>query len=183
MVAATTWQTECWPQTIDEFDRLVEATQDELVHFAFYRLGNRPDAEDTVQDVYVQAFRDRVKQRHITEVRPYLFRMVRNRCTDVLRRRRWKGDVRGEEPAAGGDALTAMVAREEAKAFCRLLDRIPEREAEVIRLRAWSELSFAEIAVTVGAAVPTVKSRFRYGIDKLRRLLNPEGDTYDEPRR
>ena len=41
---------EAWPQTIGEFDRLIEATKDELVHFAFYRLGNRDDAEDVVQD-------------------------------------------------------------------------------------------------------------------------------------
>jgi RNA polymerase sigma-70 factor (ECF subfamily) len=70
-----------------------------------------------------------------------------------------------------------MVAREEARELARLLGQIPEREAEVIRLRAWSELSFAEVAVAVGAAVPTVKSRFRYGIEKLRRLLTLQGGT------
>jgi RNA polymerase sigma-70 factor (ECF subfamily) len=58
-----------------------------------------------------------------------------------------------------------------------LLDQIPESEAEVIRLRAWSDLSFAEVAVAVGAAESTVKSRFRYGIEKLRRLVNLEGGT------
>ncbi|HTP32295.1 MAG TPA: RNA polymerase sigma factor [Candidatus Acidoferrales bacterium] len=174
MTAAATLQIESWPQTISEFERLVEATQDELVQFAFYRLGNRADAEDAVQDVYVQAFRDRDKRRHITEVRPYLFRMVRNRCTDVLRGRSRKPAGQGQE-AGAGDTLADMLAREEAGEFARLLDRIPEREAEVIRLRAWSELSFAEVAVAVGAAVPTVKSRFRYGIEKLRRLLNLEG--------
>ena len=44
----------------------------------------------------------------------------------------------------------------------------------MLRLRAWAELSFAEVAVALGAAVPTVKSRFRYGIEKLRRLLDLE---------
>ena len=168
---------ENWPQTIDEFERLVEATQDELVHFAFYRLGNRADAEDVVQDVYVQAFRDRVKRRHVTEVRAYLFRMVRNRCTDVLRARLRKSGQIAEETVGPEDTLSAVVAHEEARELARLLDQIPEREAEVIRLRAWSELSFAEVAGAVGAAVPTVKSRFRYGIRRLRRLLNSEGGT------
>jgi RNA polymerase sigma-70 factor (ECF subfamily) len=175
MVAATTLQVESWPQTIDDFDRLVEATQDELVQFAFYRLGSQADAEDAVQDVYVQAFRDRVKRRQVTEVRPYLFRMVRNRCTDVLRARSRKSGLTAEEAPGSEDTLSAIVASEEARKLARLLDQIPEREAEVIRLRAWSELSFAEVAVAVGAAVPTVKSRFRYGIEKLRRLLNMEG--------
>jgi len=54
----------------------------------------------------------------------------------------------------------------------RVLDSIPDREAEVVRLRVHSELSFAEIAIAVGVSVPTVKSRFRYGLDKLRRALN-----------
>lgn len=175
MVAAAALRIENWPQTIDAFDRLVEATQDELVEFACYRLGNQADAEDVVQDVYVQAFRDRVKRRHVTEVRPYLFRMVRNRCTDVLRARSRKSGQIAEETMGAGDALSAIVAREAAGELSRLLDRIPEREAEVIRLRAWSELSFAEVAVAVCASVPTVKSRFRYGIRRLRRLLNLEG--------
>jgi RNA polymerase sigma-70 factor (ECF subfamily) len=175
MVAATTLHIESWPQTVEAFDRLVEATQDELVQFAFYRLANQADAEDAVQDVYVQAFRDRVKRRHVTEVRPYLFRMVRNRCTDVLRARSRRPGQSAGEGIGTDDTLSAMVARDEARKLGRLLDQIPEREAEVIRLRAWAELSFAEVAVAVGAAVPTVKSRFRYGIEKLRRLLNLEG--------
>lgn len=176
MAAAVTLQIGNWPQTIGEFDRLIEATQDELVQFASYRLGNREDAEDAVQDVYVQAFRDRTKRRHIAEVRPYLFRMVANRCTDVLRARsRQSGKaVTGDSPAPG-DMLSSLAAREQAHRLSRLLDRLPEREAEVVRLRAWSELSFAEIAIGVGASVPTVKSRFRYGIDRLRRLMCPEG--------
>jgi RNA polymerase sigma-70 factor, ECF subfamily len=175
MVAAAALRIENWPQTIDGFDRLVEATQDELVQFAFYRLGNQADAEDVVQDVYVHSFRDRVKRRHVTEVRPYLFRMVRNRCTDILRARSRESSRITEETIGAGDTLSAIVAREAAGEMARLLDQIPEREAEVIRLRAWSELSFAEVAVAVGASVPTVKSRFRYGIQKLRRLLNLEG--------
>jgi RNA polymerase sigma-70 factor (ECF subfamily) len=56
-----------------------------------------------------------------------------------------------------------------------LLEGIPEREAEVVRLRAYSDLSFAEIASAVGSSVPTVKSRFRYGIGKLRRLFRELG--------
>jgi RNA polymerase sigma-70 factor (ECF subfamily) len=156
---------------------LIEASQDELVRFAFYRLGNRDDAEDVVQDVYVKAYRDRARRRHITRVRPYLFRMVGNRCTDLLRARsRETGDPVAEEYACvGDDAFSSAAAHEEAKALSRLLGSIPQKEAEVIRLRAFSELSFAEIADAVGSSVPTVKSRFRYGLDKLRRLLVPKG--------
>jgi RNA polymerase sigma-70 factor (ECF subfamily) len=177
MVAAPILTVECWPQTTGDFERLVEATQDELVQFAFYRLGNQADAEDAVQDVYVQAFRDRAKRPHVTEVRPYLFRMVRNRCTDLLRARGRNSGRAGHTTISDDGTAETIAARDEAREFARLLDQIPRREAEVIRLRAWAELSFAEIAVAAGVPIPTVKSRFRYGIQKLRRLLNLEGGT------
>jgi RNA polymerase sigma-70 factor (ECF subfamily) len=166
---------ETWPQTVEEFDGLIDTTQDELIHFAFYRLGNQDDAEDAVQDVYVQAFRDRHKRRHITAVRAYLFRMVSNRCIDVLRARaQQKGNPVAGEPQTEEDASSPLDARERAESLRRLLQAIPQREAEVISLRAFSELSFAEIADALKSSVPTVKSRFRYGIDKLRRLLLQE---------
>jgi RNA polymerase sigma-70 factor (ECF subfamily) len=156
-----------------------------MVHFAFYRLGNHHDAEDVVQDVYVQAFRERNERRHITGVRPYLFRMVNNRCIDVLRARSRQSEGRvTNELTTGENAFSSVAAREQAETLSRLLHSIPEKEAEGIRLRAFSELSFAEVAEAVGSSVPTVKSRFRYGIYKLRRLLCPEGGTINElPRR
>ena len=108
-MAATTLEIESWPQTIDDFDRLIETTQDELLQFAFYRLGNRADAEDAVQDVYVQAFRDRAKRQHVTGVRPYLFRMVRNRCTGALRLRSRQARQAAGETFRGEDAFSSIV--------------------------------------------------------------------------
>jgi RNA polymerase sigma-70 factor (ECF subfamily) len=171
-------QIETWPQTIEEFERLIEATQDDLVNFAFHRLGNQDDAEDAVQDIYVQAFRDRTKRRHITEIRPYLFRMTGNRCIDLVRARvRRPAEPLTDTVAAGESTFLLVAAREQTSTLLRLLEDIPEREAEVIRLRAFSDLSFAEVAAIVGTSVSTVKSRFRYGVDKLRRVLCPEGET------
>jgi len=154
---------ETWPQTVDEFDSLIEATQDELIHLAFYRLGNKHDAEDAVQDIYVQAFRDRNKRRHITAARAYLFRMVSNKCIDVLRAHaRQQGNLVTDEAATGEDVSSSFDARERAETLRRLLRSVPAKEAEVVYLRAFSELSFAEVAEAVRSSVPTVKSRIRY---------------------
>jgi RNA polymerase sigma-70 factor (ECF subfamily) len=73
--------------------------------------------------------------------------------------------------------FSLVAARQQSNRLLRLLEGIPEREAEVIRLRAYSDLSFAEVAAVIGASVPTIKSRFRYGIEKLRRALCREGET------
>lgn len=162
---------ECWPQTIREFEALVEAIQDRLLHFAFYRLGNLQDAEDVVQEAFVRAYADREKLRKITWVTPYLFRMVGNRCMDLLRKRQRAGPELHEASAASPPDESGL----EQRRIEGLLSRLPQREADVLRLRVFTELQFDEIAVVVGRSVPTVRSRFRYGIEKLRKILIREG--------
>jgi RNA polymerase sigma-70 factor (ECF subfamily) len=161
-----------WPQSVEAFEALVEAVQHELVHFAFCRLRRLEDAEDTVQDVLVRAYLEREKHRGVTGVRPYLFRMVANRCTDVLRRRQrteWRRDHTDPADLAGrGSADPATTRLDEIEG---LLTRLPERQAEAIRLRVFGRLPFAAIAEAVGVSLPTIKSRFRYGVERLRGIL------------
>jgi RNA polymerase sigma-70 factor (ECF subfamily) len=159
-----------WPQTVSEFEELVEAVQDELVHFAFCRLRNRQDAEDAAQEVLVRAYMDREKLRGIVRVRPYLYRMVANRCTDVLRR---------QKRTAGGDTLLAGLAAPEPVLdrlgeIENLLTRLPKRQAETIRLRVFGGLTFRAISEAAGVSLPTIKSRFRYGVERLRGILTKE---------
>jgi RNA polymerase sigma-70 factor (ECF subfamily) len=104
--------------------------------------------------------------------------MVRNRCIDFHRLRlRRPADAVTDQVASSEDTFSVVAEQEQSKELHRLLEGIPSREAEVIRLRILSEMSFAEVALIVGTSVPTVKSRFRYGLDKLRRVLNVEGET------
>lgn len=164
-----------WPQSVAEFERLVEAVQDELVHFAFCRLRSLEDAEDTVQDVLVRAYLEREKRRGVTGVRPYLFRMVANRCTDILRQRQ-RAERRRDpsDPADLAGRPGAEPAVDRLEEIERLLVRLPRRQAEAIRLRVFGCLPFAAIAEAVGVSLPTIKSRFRYGVERLRGILTKE---------
>jgi RNA polymerase sigma-70 factor (ECF subfamily) len=161
-----------WPQSVEQFEALVEAVQHELVHFAFCRLRSLEDAEDAVQDVLVRAYLDRAKHRAVTGVRPYLFRMVANRCTDVLRQRRRSEQRRDSSDPADLAARTGPVDRLDE--IERLLTRLPQRQAEAIRLRVFGSLPFGAIAEAVGVSLPTIKSRFRYGVERLRGILTKE---------
>jgi RNA polymerase sigma-70 factor, ECF subfamily len=165
-----------WPQSADEFGRLLDAYLDRLVRYAFCRLGSVQDAEDVVQDVLVRVFRDRSRERQISTVGPYLYRCVANGCIDFRRKRSRedglddKSDVEslpGEprSPTAGAEAI------EELRRVDRLLGRLPEAQAEVVRLRVFDELTLAEIGEVVGCSVNTVCSRLRYGFRKLREFV------------
>jgi RNA polymerase sigma-70 factor (ECF subfamily) len=65
-----------------------------------------------------------------------------------------------------------MVGQDRRRAIEHVLSQIPVAEADVIRLRIYGELPFEGVAAAVGCPLATAKSRFRYGIDKLRRLLD-----------
>ena len=57
--------------------------------------------------------------------------------------------------------------------FRSALHQLPESQREVLVLRIWGELSFAEIATALGDSINTVASRYRYALDGLRRILKP----------
>jgi RNA polymerase sigma-70 factor (ECF subfamily) len=151
-----------WPQSVADFDALIEATQRRLIQFAFCRLRSLADAEDVVQDVYVQAYRDRERHRDVDNAVPFLFRMVANRSTDLLRKRVGHAEVCPTQVERAVDC--SADSAEHQQWIDTLLARLPARQAAVIRLRIYGELPFDAVARSVGCSVPTVKSRFRYGI-------------------
>jgi RNA polymerase sigma factor (sigma-70 family) len=165
-----------WPTTLHDYERLVEAFQDRLVRYAFRRLGNLHDAEDVAQEVLVRAYDSREDRRRVLCVRAYLYRMASNCCTDHLRMRGRRDSSTKEMevmqlPSHQPDGLQEATAAEELRRIEALLRRIPARHAEVVRLRVLDELHLNEIAEVIGRPLPTVKSRLRYGLEKLRKIV------------
>ena len=167
-----------WPQSTAEYEALVESLQDALVRYAFRRLGSLQDAEDIVQNVLLKAFTERKRLKKISRVVPYLYRMLANACTDFLRkyngRQVYLEELKLVEVSVKGGDCTEEAAVRELARIESLLAPLPEEQAEVIRLRVQDGLSFAQIAEMQGCPVATVKSRFRYGLDKLQTKLSKE---------
>ena len=166
-----------WPQTAAEFEPLIVMYQDRLVRYAFRRLGDLQDAEDVAQEVFVKAFVQRSELNAVYCVTAYLYRMTSNLCTDRGRRRRLNVtsiyDVNPElMPNRDISASQQAIAKQELKRAEDLLARIPDEQAEVVRLSVLDELSAKEIAEMLGSSIATVKSRLRYGLDKLRRVVS-----------
>ena len=169
-----------WPQSQEDFERFVEAYAQRLVSYAYRRMGSIQDAEDVVQEVFVRTYAERAKRKEVSAVVPYLYRMTANACTDALRKRkRAKGFLRrfvGESLPSGHENAVALYAvSEEVQKAEALLQRLPKRQAEAIRLRVFDELSLSEIAEVVGCRPNTVSSRLRYGFRKLRTIVSREG--------
>lgn len=165
-----------WPQTPDQFEELVEAFQHRLIWFASHRLVELAEAEDVVMEVFGRAYASRKKLRTIEHVGPYLYRMTANACTDRLRRRRPKvisiEMIRAEELSDSQPmASERIAAAEKLRRIEQLLGGLPRRQAEAIRLCVLDELSLADAARILACPLPTLKSRLRHGLKKLRRFI------------
>lgn len=158
---------------LSDLVRVIGMERDALLTYACYRLGNRSDAEDVLQDCYLrlhERFSDGQECAKLN-IMNYVFRSLSNLCTDRLadRTRHLTVDL-GQQ-----DVVETDTDNRESE-YCRIttmLDRIPEEQAEVIRLRMYGNRSFAEISNILQVPLPTVKSRFLYGIEKIRKAMKP----------
>jgi RNA polymerase sigma-70 factor, ECF subfamily len=148
----------------DEVRRLYEVHGRALLAYACAFLHDPSEAEDVLHQVFLQLLRDGG-----TEISSagYLFRAVRNRVLNHLRRRSREvaldvaldGRVPWLESPSG--------STETALALQSALTTLPTEQREVIVLRVWGQLTFEEVADVVGVSPNTAASRYRYGLAKL----------------
>ena len=163
-------------------EHLLEAERPGMLQYACYRLGDRADAEDAVQDVFVRVHQRMAQgdfeQRNLAG---YLYRTLANLCVSRQReaRRRTMVLLDRQPGEAFATPLVDKPFASEAEDFeqeyrriSRLLCEIPDEQAEVIRLHYYGDKTFREIAEMLGVPVTTVKSRFVYGLEKIRKGLN-----------
>jgi RNA polymerase sigma-70 factor, ECF subfamily len=162
---------------LKEFEEFIVKHQDRLVRHAFFKLGNLQEAEDVVQNTLVRLYEGKPGFSSVKDPVPYVFRMVSNACIDRLRSdaRFQVTLLRDSEEAqslAGMSREGEIIREEEFVRINSFLGSIPREQSEVIRLRVIDELSFVEIAGFMELPVTTVKSRFKYGLEKLKCRLS-----------
>jgi len=145
--------------------------------FAYTRgiLGDSALAEDCVQEVFLELARKAESIDISRGVRGWLFRVARNRSVDMLRRRsREVGqDVDlGEDPADHPDE--ELVKSERAAALSRAIGRLNEAEREIVVMRFFGGLTFAEAEEATGVPLNTLIWRCRRALEKLAVRLKEE---------
>ncbi|MHB8328204.1 MAG: RNA polymerase sigma factor [Acidimicrobiales bacterium] len=145
---------------------------------AYLILGNRADAEEAVQEAFLRAWRFRDSLGPVTNLKPWLYRVVVNACCSKLHREVAHRSRRA--PAAELDALASPTASPDEEVghaqlsmtVMNALNELPVHLRVPVVLRYYGELSEREIAVAIGRRQGTVKSRLH---EARRRLAGHPG--------
>ena len=152
-------------------EAVIEQNQDYLFRFAYFRIGNREDAEDILQDVFLKLFEKEFIIENDESMRMYLYKMVYNACNDWHRYKQQE-PIPLEQVQMADDEELAL--QEEYNRIWKMLSVLPTDQADVITMHLIDGLTFVEIAKVTGTPETTIKSRFKSGIDKLRKRWEQE---------
>jgi RNA polymerase sigma-70 factor, ECF subfamily len=128
------------------------------------------DAEDVVQSAFVRFWKARPNAQ--PEHYPLLYSAVRSAALDLHRtaeRRSAREATYHAEEAPDAWFDPTVERQEEAALLEGALNRLPSEQREVVVLRIWGDLTFAQIATTTGDSMNTVAARYRYGLEALRK--------------
>jgi RNA polymerase sigma factor (sigma-70 family) len=164
----------------EAFEPLVERHQDRLIRLCQRLLGDRDEALDASQEVFLKAFRHAAGAQPRGQFYTWLYRIAVNHCLNRLRRRRvvrflsfGLGPREGEEahelePASEApDAATAFETKERWQRTRAALDRLPEGQRAVVVLARFEGWSQKEIAAALGITEGAVESRMVRAMRKL----------------
>lgn len=171
------------------FAELVNRHRNTVVNLTARYLGNRTDAEDLAQEVFLKVYRARTRYRPEAKFTTWLYRVAVNACLNEVRARKSRatwgaaslaggdGDESGLAPSpADPNADAPEVAAERAELRDRVraaVDELPERQRLALLLNKFHGLSYEELAATLEMTIPGIKSLLVRARENVRRRIEP----------
>jgi RNA polymerase sigma-70 factor (ECF subfamily) len=158
--------------------RTFNESRDELISTLWFLLGNREDALDVAQEVFLRCWRTQDRLTGVQNLKAWIFRVGLNAARDV-RRSAWRRRVK---PLNGAENMTrvddsppgqTLEDRETLQQLRAALTHLRPEEKEVFLLRQNGELTYEQIAELRECPVGTVKTQMRTALQKLRAVLGP----------
>jgi RNA polymerase sigma-70 factor (ECF subfamily) len=169
------------------FERLVARYEKPIWNFLRRFVADAATAEDLLQEVFLRVVKSADEWRGAAKFSTWLYTIARNLTVDQSRRAVHRNAASLDGPAHAGSDSTATLHdrlpspdrraddlasdRETKRRIDEAVAALPAEQREVFLMREVMEMPFAEIATAVGASEPTVKSRMRYALEKLRAAL------------
>jgi len=129
------------------------------------------DAEDVLQMVFVRIVRRRHQLAKARYLDAYIFRIARNEALRLIGRRKTNMTAKTVNEPWLINSESSGNSQDLTECLQKALARLPQKQREVIVMKTYRHKTFLEIAQLLGLSQNTVASRYRYGMEKLRILL------------
>jgi RNA polymerase sigma-70 factor (ECF subfamily) len=156
------------------FGQLVRLHREGAINVVYRMCGDADLAEEAAQEAFIRAWTNLPRYKPRSPFRNWLYRIATNAAVDALRSQKETVDVESvdvAETGSGPDVLTEV--RERAERVRRAVLDLPPASRAVVVLREYEDLSYKEIADTLGIPIGTVMSRLNYARTRLRQALRP----------
>lgn len=166
-----------------DFDALFDEYSDKVYGLAYRLMGNRDDAMDISQEVFVKIFRNLKAFKGESALATWIYRIAYNTCMDELRRRKIKQVSIVDKPDLVDDNISVeeiYEADERKKAVHNALYKLDDDQRAVIVMRDIQGLSYEEIADVLQCPLGTVKSRLSRARLNLKEILKDYMELFDE---
>lgn len=161
----------------EALERIYDKYETYLITVAVGLLNNTHSAEDVLHDFFVSFVQSSDKVRLNGNLKAYMATCVANLARNRIKRRQIEPVALDDDARIESDVCSAELSamqREQTVMLNRAMSRLPYEQREVIVLHLQGNMKFTQIAKLRGTSVNTIRSRYRYGLDKLRSLLNSE---------
>jgi RNA polymerase sigma-70 factor (ECF subfamily) len=162
----------------DALERIYHKYKTDLLILAIALLNEKSAAEDLVHDVFV-TFVQSLENFGLTgSLKGYLLTCVANRARNTNKAKQRQQNV-VSNPAVPDCSCTngpsqSIICNEELQQLSDAMAQLPYEQRETIMLHFQAGMTFKNIAASLGTSINTAKSRYRYGLDKLRSILDDE---------
>lgn len=165
----------------DALCKIYEKYKDDLLRLAIALVNDVSLAEDVVNDSFVTFTRSVGSLRLRGNLKSFLTTCIVNHARNVYRARQRKATVRLDRAGQVQSGLKgpeqSAIFNEEYKRLSDAMAELPYEQREIVILHLQNDATFRQIAKLMNVPVNTAKSRYRYGLSKLRTLLNSELET------
>jgi len=160
------------------FTTLVDRHAAACTRFAVRMLGNREDAEDSVQESFLRAYRSLARYEERQAFRTWLFQILVNRCRTaaVRRQRRQRMFLVDDNVVASASVRPAAESTELRAELRRAIDALDPDQREAFLLKHVELLSYDEMAAATGVGVSALKMRVKRACDRMQWLLREVSD-------
>lgn len=161
----------CQARDDTAFEELVKMFGERISYYVRRLVDDAHDADDIVQDVWVDVYRSIPRLRSPGAFRVWLYRIARDKVYSAFRKRnRWMTLAQDEEIADEARDEPSFSAADAARIH-QGLQELPPAQREVLVLRFIEHMSYEEIAAATGCLIGTVRSRIHYAKQTLKKIM------------